>query len=88
MRWPIAALFFLVGSFIFFVFFVGTGLLVDTTYDAMDAQSDNVDSRFSSLIDTIQLAFGIICALFFVTGLVLIFVLDSLREDPESYYRR
>ena len=88
MRFPIAALFFLVASFIFFVIFTASSLLISNVSDAMDDYTSGLDSRYADELSVINTAFGIISAIFFVTGIVLLFVLDSLSEDPELYYRR
>lgn len=40
--------------------------------------------------DTISLlswAFGIFCVLFLLAGIVLIFFIESMRDEPEYYYR-
>ena len=88
MRFPTIALYFLVASFIFFVIFAATSVLVSETLDAMDDYTDGIDARYSEEINLLSTAFGIISAIFFVTGIVAIFVLDSLSDDPELYYRR
>ena len=70
------------GSFVFFVMWsVGYYLLNVVAVAMPSSGGDNI-------INTVHWAFGIICAIFFVTGIILVFVLDSLSEEPEIYYRR
>ena len=88
MRFPLAALFFLISAFIFFILWRVGSLLIDTTYDAMEPLSEGLPAGYASLIALLPTAFGIICAIFFVTGILLIFVLDSLADEPETYYRQ
>ena len=88
MRFPIVALYFLIASFIFFVMFGVTSLLLSETLDAMDNYVDDLPAKYDEQINLINSAFGIIASIFFVTGIVLIFVLDSLSDDPDIFYRR
>ena len=82
MRFPIAALFFVIGCFIFFVYWVFGSLLTDTIRNALP--SSNADY----IVNMIPWAFGIICAIFFVSAIIIVFVLESLSDEPEYYYRR
>ena len=88
MRFPVVALYFIIAAFIFFVLFAVSSLLINETLDAMDDYVTGLDARYNEQINLISTAFGIISAIFFVTGIVAIFVLDSLSDDPELYYRR
>jgi len=89
MRFPLAALFFLVSSFIFFAFWAFSSFLMGAVGDAMTPLATNLGvSEYSNLLTLLPYAFGIICAIFFVTGIILIFVMDSLADEPEVYYRR
>ena len=42
------------------------------------------DTTIATLLPT---ALGILCAIFFVTGILLIFVVDALADEPEMYYK-
>lgn len=85
MRFPLAALMFLIAAFIFFVLYaVGSLLLTEVS----DALSPTATSEAADLITLISTAFGIISVVFFVAGILLIFVLDSLQDEPEMYWRR
>ena len=88
MRFPLAALFFLVMSFIFFCIWAVTSYLLSTVGDAISPLSTEfMSSSQGSFITLLPMAFGIICALFFLIGILLIFVLDSLADEPEMYWR-
>ena len=92
MRFPLAALFFIISGFIFFVCWAVSSLLLTTVDDAITPYASNLSSASAtSTIATISLlssAFGILCVLFFIIGIVLIFVLDSWSDEPEMYWRR
>ena len=88
MRFPLAALFFLISSFIFFVFFVVASVIVGETHDALLPFAQDLSTGDAvNLIGLMPLALGVICAIFFLTGILLIFVLDALGDDYEYYYR-
>ena len=92
MRFPLAALFFLVGSFIFFICWGVSFYLINTVSDAMTPYAGDLGAEgqtsFTNLLTLLPTAFGVICVLFFVMGLLLLFILDSLADEPEMYYRR
>ena len=88
MRFPLAALFFLISSFIFFCFWAFTSLLLSSVGDALTPLStDFMSSSQGEFITLLPTAFGIMCVLFFLVGILLIFVLDSLADEPEMYWR-
>ena len=88
MRFPLAALFFLIMSFIFFCAWAVASALLSAVSDAITPLStDFMASSQGSFITLLPTAFGIICALFFIIGVLLIFVLDSLADEPEMYWR-
>lgn len=88
MRFPLAAVLFIVGSFIFFTFAGVSYYLMSTIDTAIDSLSPGYDATFQAIVDLLPTAFGVIAILFFVVGLLLIFVLESLSDEPEMYYRR
>ena len=89
MRFPLAALGFIVASFIFFVAWAVSSYLINEIKDAMTPYaSDLSGTEYSSMLTLVPTAFGIICAIFFLVGILLLFVLDSLSDEPEYYYRR
>ena len=89
MRYPIAAIGFIVAAFIFFVLWAVSSFLITTTVDAMTPLYAAVgNATLTGYLTLLPGAFAVICAIFFFTGIVLIFVLDSLSEESEYYYRR
>jgi len=88
MRFPLAALFFLIGSFIFFCFAGFSYFLITNIDDALSPLGAAYDSTYQNIVTILPTAFGIIAALFFVAGILLIFILDSLQDEPEYYYRQ
>ena len=89
MRFPLAALFFLITSFIFFVSWAVTSYLLSSVSDAMSPLAATLSSSGATeIISMLPTALGIICAIFFITGILLIFVLDSWSDEPEMYWRR
>lgn len=90
MRFPLAALFFIIGSFIFFVLWAVSSLLITKVNNALDPHITDLGWCGSSMADMVVLlpyAFGIICALFFIMGLLVLFIFDSLADEPEYYPR-
>jgi len=88
MRFPLAALFFLIMSFIFFVSWAVSSYLLSAVGDAITPLSASfMASTQGEFITLLPTAFGVICALFFLIGILLIFVLDSLADEPEMYWR-
>lgn len=92
MRFPIAAIMFLVASFVFFIIWIIITYFISVTYNALSPLSSTINvadqSSFLDDLGMIQMAFGIICVLFFIFGIILIFVLESWSDEPEYYYRQ
>jgi len=84
MRFPLAALFFLIASFIFFCLWAIMSYYLDTIQDALlpTAPADAI-----SILNLLPNAFGVICAVFFIAGILIFFVMDALADEPETYYR-
>ena len=91
MRFPLAALLFLVASFIFFVIWAVSTYMLSAVSDAMNPMSSMLSAEgaasFTGMLDLLSVAFGIICVIFFVAGILLFFFLESVSDEPE-YYRR
>ena len=91
MRFPLAALFFLVASFIFFLCWAISTFFLSTVSDglsiAVPLLSSSSQDSYNAIANLLPWAFGIICAIFFVTGILLIFILDTLADEPEMYWR-
>ena len=88
MRFPLAALFFIIIGFIFFIIYAVSSYLINTVKDTMTPLVNELGSAsYNNLLTVIPYAFGIICVLFFVVGIVLFFVLDATAEEPEMYWR-
>ena len=85
MRFPVAAVLFIVTSFIFFTWFAVSYLLITSMDDAL---SPTAPAGSLEVINLLPTAFGVIGIIFFVAGLLLIFVIDSLSDEPEYYFRR
>ena len=85
MRFPLAALFLVVAGFMFLAFFGVGSFLLSSMDDALDPST--VDAQFSYEVDIIIAAFGVIAAIMLVLA-VVVFVMDSLSDEPEMYWRR
>jgi hypothetical protein len=92
MKFPIAAIMFLVASFIFFILYVVMTFLLSTVYGVLSPLGSSFsvadNASYMSDISTVQFAFGFICVLFLIVGIILIFVLESWSDEPEYYYRQ
>lgn len=91
MRFPLAALLFLVASFIFFIIWAVCAYMLSAVSDAMNPLSSMLSAEgatsFTGMLDLLSVAFGIISVIFFVAGILLFFFLESVSDEPE-YYRR
>ena len=88
MRFPLAALFCVIVSFIFFVVWAVSSYLITVVQEAMTPHAITLgSSSYSNLLTLLPYAFGIICLLFFIFGIVLFFILDATAEEPEMYWR-
>lgn len=88
MRFPLAALFFVIACFIFFVLWAVTSLLLSEIGEAMAPLASRLSTdNYSNMLGMLPWAFGIICAIFFVSAIIVVFVLESLSDEPEYYYR-
>ena len=89
MRFPLAAVFFIVLGFIFLAFWGFSSFLLSSVVDAMTPYANELgQSEYSNLLVELPVAFGIICVLFFIVGIVLFFILDAMADEPELYWRR
>jgi len=87
MRFTLSSIFFLVAGFIFFIMWAVMSYLLDEVHTAFVPYKAGLDTGFADVIDLLPTAFGVICAIFVVTGIVLIFIMDSLADEPEMYWR-
>ena len=87
MRFPRAALIFLVSGFIFFACYAISNKLIDEFSTATGDFDSGYDSTYQNIKTSIPAAFGFISAIMFVM-VVVVFFLDSLGEEYEYYPRR
>jgi len=87
LRFPIAALFLVIAGFMFLAFFGVGSLLLTETADALDPLDDDLDIGYHDIITKLPTAFGIIGAILLVLA-VVVFIVDSLSDEPEMYWRR
>ena len=85
MRFTLASVFFLIGSFIFFIMWAVGTFTITTIGDSLDDSA--FDSQYQNIKTLLTNAFGILAAIFFVCGILLIFILDALADEPEMYWR-
>ena len=89
MKYPIAALFFVIACFIFFVLWAVCSLLLSEVRSAMQPLASQLSTNnYSNMLGNLSWAFGIICAIFFVSAIIVVFVLEALSDEPEIYYRQ
>lgn len=86
MRYPIAALFFVIACFIFFVLWAVTSFFISEVVSVMSPLADQLPTNeYSNMLNMLPWAFGIICAIFFVSAILTVFVLEALSDEPEYY---
>jgi len=92
MRFSIAALAFVIAGFLFLAFWGFGSLLITETDDALTKSISTLEStsqdKVNGYITLLTTAFGVIAAIFFVSAIITVFVLESLSDEPEYFYRR
>lgn len=84
MRFSLASLFFIIAGFIFLALWGFFSFLHEQIFDALTPTAPTEAIGIFTLLGD---AFGVLCAIFFITGIVLFFVLDSLADEAEMYWR-
>ena len=85
MRFTLASVFFLIAAFAFFIMWAISSFVITEVGDSLD--DSGFDSQYQGIKNLLSTGFGILAAIFFVAGILLVFVLDSLADEPEMYYR-
>ena len=85
MRFTLASVFFLIAAFAFFIMWAVSSFVITEVGDSLD--DSGFDSQYQGIKTLLSTGFGILAAIFFVAGVLLVFVLDSLADEPEMYYR-
>lgn len=84
MRFPIAAIVFVVFGFAFGIAFAVASLIINTVKDALQTPVANLGvTEVTYWWTNIPLAFGVICVIMFILGGVVYFFFDSTREESE-----
>jgi hypothetical protein len=67
-----------------------SSLLLGNVYDALQPHGNQLTASsqtgYFNVADLLPYGFGIICAIIFVV-ITLIFIMDSLSDEPEQYWR-
>lgn len=87
MRFAITAILVVIAVFTFYVGYSVCTFLLSSIYNSLEPFALTLSS--SNAIDDMKLisgAFGIICA-FIVVIIIVVFVLDSLSDEPEMYWK-
>ena len=88
MRFPLAALGFMIASFILFVFTAVSFKILTATKDAMTPFADKLNNpTLSAIYNNLPLAFGIMAVIFFIAGILAFFFFESVSDEYEYYYR-
>ena len=89
MRFPRAAIIFMVSAFAFFIMFAISSRMITEVGTAVDPHDNTLPASYNETMALLPTAFGVISAIFFVCGILAVFFLDSLGEEYEYYdYRR
>jgi len=86
MRFPRAALYFLLASFIFFIMFVVCTRIMTEIDTGVEPFDDDLGATYEDEMSLIATSFGLISILFFVVGILLVFFLESTSDEYEYYY--
>ena len=87
MRFHIASIMLIVTAFIFFVMFATSSYIMTTIKVGVDPFDDDLGSTYDYEMNLIPTAFAVIGAIFLVVGIISVFVLESLSDEPEMYWR-
>ena len=85
MRFAFSSIFCIITGFVFLLMWGVTSYFLNEVKDAMTPYLTG--TTYSNYITLIPTAFGISAALFFIVGIVLFFIVDTMSEDYEGYYR-
>ena len=89
MRYPAAALGFVIACFIFFVLWAVSSFMLSEVGGAMQPFASQLSTdNYSNMLGMLPWAFGIICAIFFVCAIIFVFLLESFSDEQEYYIRR
>ena len=92
MRFPLAAILFVIAGFIFFFLWAVCSFVLTEVETALTPLipllSSDSQTMMNNQMTLITTGFGIFSALFFLVGILLVFFADSWRTDPEYYYYR
>ena len=87
MRFAVTAILLIVAVFGFFLGYGVSSFLLGTFYNALEPHASllsSTNAKDDMLL--ISSGFGIICAIAIVM-IIVVFVLDSLSDEPENYWR-
>ena len=87
MRLPGAVLGLLISSFIFFIFYVIGAIMLSEAYTALSSAGTGLGGTYQYELSSITTAFGVICVLLFVIGIIVLFFFEVTAEEPETYYK-
>jgi len=88
MRFPRAVIALIIASFIFFISWAVMTRVLTEMETGLDTYSDHLPRDYTDTVDLLKNAFGILCAVFLVFGIIGFFFLESMADEPEDYYRR
>ena len=88
MRFPRAAIMFLIAAFVFFLMFAVSSRIINETDQALDTYDSGYDSTYQNIKTSISVAFGLIALILFVVGVIITFFVDALGTEYEYYPRR
>jgi uncharacterized protein with PQ loop repeat len=87
MRFAITAVLFIIAVFSFFIGYSVSSYVLDQVHTALEPFANELStSNANDDMTLICTAFGIICSLVIVL-IIVIFVLDTLSDEPEMYWR-
>lgn len=85
MRFPRAAIWFVIAAFVFLIMFGVSSRIITEFTNAVDPFDDNLGATYQEEIALIPYAFAIISAILFVCGIIIVFFMDALGEEYEYY---
>jgi Na+/proline symporter len=87
MRFAVTAVLFIIAMFSFFIGYAVSSFVLDSFYDALEPHANQLStSNAKDDMILIKTGFGVICS-FISVLIIVVFILDTLSDEPEMYWR-
>ena len=89
-RFPLASVLLIAISFVFFIIWAVMSFVLTTVSSVFTGTTGTLDAvgtaAVNSTINTLTIAFGVICLVLFVAGILVFFFFDVFRSESDVIY--